>query len=168
MSLNRLFADIGLLIVATAYLMQPDAPSLGVAISTSNDAWAAIAVDTRGIPRVVSPNPNQRFLYGTAAPIRIAPPPGWIPSLYNVSIESKNAAGQWISFTTATVPASVAQSPTGFNAGPLRGSLWPAGYWRVRARIAQPAQSSWSEWVEFGVLRQPNVNDALKPGVKIK
>lgn len=123
------------------------------------------------IPTVRSPIAGQRFLNQTVVPIKLAPPSNWSVSLYMVNIQRKDNAGNWINRSSLPVGPAQAHSATGyteFGAGGKDGRslafLTSPGAWRLNAQIAAPKQSSWSPWVEFGVMAPPTPSNALKPG----
>lgn len=120
---------------------------------------------------ILSPINGQRFYNQTVVPIKLAPPPSWSVSLYTVNIQRKDKAGNWINHSSLPVGPAQAHSANGyteFGAGGKDGRslafLTSPGAWRLNAQIAAPKQSSWSPWVEFGVMAPPTSSNALKPG----
>ena len=117
-------------------------------------------------PTILSPTGGQRFYAQMTVPIRLAPPSGWKVTSYLVSIQKKDARGNWAVQTNIPVPAAQAQSAqgyTGFGTGGSGPTKSPAfltgpGAWGVRAQISAPNQSGWSNLVEFTVVATVPLN----------
>ncbi len=108
-------------------------------------------------PSFLSPTARQTFYAQTPVPIKLAPPSGWNVTSYLVSIQRRDANGNWIVQTNIPVSAAEAQSAqgyVGFGAGGNGPTKSPAfitapGTWGARAQIASPRQSGWSDIVPF-------------------
>jgi len=117
-------------------------------------------------PTILSPTGGQRFFAQTTVPIRLAPPSGWNVTSYLVSIQKKDASGNWVVQTNIPVSAAQAQSTqgyTGFGTGGSGPTKSPAfltgpGAWGVKAQISAPHQSGWSNLVEFTVVATAPLN----------
>lgn len=118
-------------------------------------------------PMIHAPAAGQRFLNGTAIPIRLQPSPGSNTVAYDVRIERKDN-GNWVHHTGISILGTQAHSGLGFTE--FGGGAPPAmrsvpGAWRLRARASLPQQSGWSQWVEFHVMA-PATNKALQPSTR--
>lgn len=119
-------------------------------------------------PAVLSPSARQGFFARMPIAIKLTPPKGWNAAIYMVALQTKDAQGEWLAYTTMSVVASQAQSQvgyTGFGAGAAANLQSAPGWWRIAAQVAAPKQSGWSDWTEFMVWQSPVSTTVQKLGL---
>ena len=122
-------------------------------------------------PTILAPTSGGVFYPQTPVPIRLAPPKGWSVTSYLVTIQRKNASGNWVVQTNLPIAAAQAQSAAGYTefgaggSGPTKypQSLTSPGGWRLNAQVSAPRQSGWSDWVEFSVTTPPSPTARKRP-----
>src|SRR5262249_31759557 len=97
-------------------------------------------------PTVLAPTNGLVVVARTPMAIKLAPPNGWNVSSYLVTIQAKDAKGNW--FTNSNIPVGAAQAQssagyTGFGAGAPPAFLSLPGVWRLAAQVSSPKQSGW-------------------------
>jgi hypothetical protein len=113
----------------------------------SSGAYSALLHPTVLAPTAGQTQPAQRPI-----PIKLAPPKGWNVTGYMVTIERKDAKGNWVAHATIPVGAAQAQSAagyTGFGNGAPPAFLAVPGRYRLNAQASYPNKSGVSDWVEF-------------------
>ncbi len=127
-------------------------------------------------PTILSPPVGQRYFAQSVVPIKLAPPPQVSATNYEVTIQRKDASGNWLTHHTFPVGAVETQSPTGYTGfgaggtGPSKSTvlMTSPGSWRFQARVIQPTPMAWSHWAEFvvePVLSKGSIVQTLSQGI---